>query len=1087
MRSLLLVLFLGLVISLYGQTPLVGNKDGRWIIFQGAHRVELPESYYDVGMLDQLGITHFAEKGKYGLLNTQGDVIVPAQYGRMESLGYGTFGVLSEGSNYILRYDDGIVTMDSCLRWEKEDSHWIQVFCADGMKVVNLPSGKTWSLSSGIFLSDIQYGYAQLIENGSEILYDYKGDSIALGGGSVEFNLDYVRIRTKEYDRLVMEHKTFELPLGVLSLSITSEMIQFTMDKRTVYWDFHGNSILDVPYQSITMCRDGMYIVQNNFLKGIMSNNGEELCPLRYRELVSYGEYFVATDDNGTGLIRPDGTVLIPLKYNSVIRKGPFFEVRSNINRVGLYSISDRRMILEPVYNNISISRDRVRAWLGNKLRILTYDENTKITDDFTLTNTLSKFQALKNSKRVDTRLYSLGWFDESIPIVDNEGFTIGSKVKWGLKNDEDSVLIEPRFNAPLFVPEMKFSLIQIGFYSEYWGGVDLNNVKQYMAFDVNKARPMAVDPIISIDSTDGIVKDYVRYTSTNGMGYITKDNIIHPLTYMDIENESIIRVAKSKSNTFVGVENKSFEGVQLFYYGIGEEEKRYRNVEFKGKSYSKVVYPDAEWNFLAKNGELLFPEPFEYVAPFKYGTSIVKRNGVWGLCNKDSIILPIKYSEVKRLKEFDDTVFRVQLVPTGMRFMDTLSNPLEVSITRVSKSTPSFAIVQSGRKVLVLDNNYEVVSEEANSYRLLSDKAYYQRDRKEYHIYNEDGRRLMTTNTKPIDILHDQLVVFKDGSKYGLLDSYGDTLYDGRFKFIGEVGDYVLLDSGEEQILLDSDGNWLTAEKKDMILVDPITGNYAACNGQRAIIYSLKGDKITKVKAKTPTQFVNNALIRTGRESFVIPIDEAERTFPSSFDEVILADGNGTILVVDDSMYYYDLNWEPFNNGNSFPRAKYLGNGILVSRNDSTNLLFSPQMIKHFSRNARFDKKGFCDGLVRVDEDGKSYFINRDMEDAFNREFDDASTFVNGYTAVKVTGGWTIMDKKGYQKSIGAFDKITPDGNNIFSTSKKPLYGLYTASGIEILPPEFEKISFPDEHVIQGIREGEIFYFTRSGEPLIY
>jgi len=67
----------------------------------------------------------------------------------------------------------------------------------------------------------------------------------------------------------------------------------------------------------------------------------------------------------------------------------------------------------------------------------------------------------------------------------------------------------------------------------------------------------------------------------------------------------------------------------------------------------------------------------------------------------------------------------------------------------------------------------------------------------------------------------------------------------------------------------------------------------------------------------------------------------------------------------------------------------------------------------------------------------------------------------------------------------LPVFDELKSVGCNTFETNSQPLYGIYEASGTEVLPPIYQKITILSENVIQGIFEGEIQYFDRSGKQL--
>ena len=64
-------------------------------------------------------------------------------------------------------------------------------------------------------------------------------------------------------------------------------------------------------------------------------------------------------------------------------------------------------------------------------------------------------------------------------------------------------------------------------------------------------------------------------------------------------------------------------------------------------------------------------------------------------------------------------------------------------------------------------------------------------------------------------------------------------------------------------------------------------------------------------------------------------------------------------------------------------------------------------------------------------------------------------------------------------------FDEITAESPTIFSTPAQPVFGLYDAHGNELIPAEFQQLSFLRNDIIQGRKDGDIFYFNREGKPI--
>lgn len=1087
MGRILLVSFLFLTLAANAQRPLVGIKDGVWLFFQGNEVVSLPPSYYDVGNPDELDLAVFADDGKYGVVNVKGEVIVSPRYRKLEGLGFGKFGaVLSEG-NEIVDLSDGTVKTAPCSSWEEIEENWIFIRLEKHKKLLNVASGQEWDLDSTYRITNYNFGYVKLGDSSRSYLYNSLGEEVRLEGGYSSFNDRYLRLKSNEQDRIVLANNQFDLPEGVTIFQDSEDYFQYSLPGKTVRLDFQGKVIWEVPYDKVWVGDAKTLIVSKDDRVGLMDLDGNLVCPLEYLNIFKFGGEFRGLTSSGVGVIDRTGKVVVPCKYRNVNKRGGMYEVQTSEGMFGVYSPKSKKMLLQPLFTRVAVSDDKVRGWLNNKLQIVLYDDNHQIVDQFTLSNAVSKYSLASGVKEIDSRLFSIGWFYEQKPVFDKEGFKVKDRLSWGIRNSQDSVIVEPKYGTPLFVPGMSFSLIPRGEAKIPRVDGGSSKVAAYTAIDVTNGRFMSGDQIISVDSSDVLTKNYMRFTSNKGSGYITPDNKINYTSYIDAEDVEFVRIAGSKL-AMEGAEDSDPEGVRRYDYQIGYEEKQWVKFIDRRDEFNKIKFLEAEWNFLDENGQVIFDAPFDFAQNFHLGTAIVKQNGKWGVTSIDTMIIEPRYAKIERVAAFSDTIFKVKLDRPGTRFMDTLTNDLPLTVSRVLKSTNHFSIVQSGPLMQVLDNDYNILSPEGKSYRLLGDNAYYERDKKEYMVYSANGGHIVNTSAKPEQILLDEYVVFKKGSKYGLLDASGDTLLQPDYKSIEEQGRYILATGSSGGILITQDSRVLAETESGSVVADPISGNYAVTKGNATKVYTPQEKRIATFKGLYPDRFIGGVLMRTGRDSKLETVDKNAKQpeLPGRIDAIDYYEGFGILVDSSSVLRYFDENWNVLNGGKNLERGKYLGEGVVKARSDSGVVLVSPDTVVYFERGTEFDRS-FSDGTLLVKRLTRNWYLNADLEELFDRKFQEASPFEHGYAAVRETGGWTIIDKRGYQKSLNSYGKISVLGNNLFSTSKPAHFGLITQSGKTILPAEFERITILDKTLIQAVKEGEIYYFTQDGTPIEY
>ena len=128
-------------------------------------------------------------------------------------------------------------------------------------------------------------------------------------------------------------------------------------------------------------------------------------------------------------------------------------------------------------------------------------------------------------------------------------------------------------------------------------------------------------------------------------------------------------------------------------------------------------------------------------------------------------------------------------------------------------------------------------------------------------------------------------------------------------------------------------------------------------------------------------------------------------------------------------------------------------------------------------------------EGIILVENKTGKYrfeFLNRSFENIMGKSFSNATKFKNGFASIVEDKSWTIIDKKGNQKSYPNYNPIENLSLNIFKTTEKINLGVVDSNSKIIIPIEFEKINFINQNIIQGIKEGKLFYFDYQGK-IIY
>lgn len=1079
---LFVVLFFG---NAWSQQPLIGVKEGQWVLIDQDKITRLPAEFYDVGDFDKAGLTYFAVAGKYGVLNSKGEVRIPAQYSRIQSLGYGYFGTLTEQGGLLIHLTSEGISIDSCSQWEISELNWVVVSREKSKYLMNVQSSQRWNLDSMYTIDQHQFGYFSIADSSDFVTYyDPAGVPLNSETESVSMYSNYVRLKRNSEDRIITENQSYLLPEGVLKLEYTDNFIQYSTAEFTVRKDPGGKVLLNVPYQDVLPGGHNRFIVQKNFKYGVLDSSGAVLIPAMYEWLEPYGDMYLADTDEGTGVLTNTGTLVVPCKFSAIRQKGALYEVEVASGLKGLYSTLSNKFLLEPKFKEIAVSEDKVRGWLNSQLQIVSYNEKHEITGQITLDNAVSRYGLAGTRKEFDKRLFSVGWFYTAQPIYDAQGFTSGESIRWGIRSMSDSLISEPRYPTPIYVPEMNFSLISLGKKSFNWMGMEKEKLDVFGGIELTQGKNMNIQ-LISVDTLDGLSRDFVRFSSMEGLGYITQDNKANKVLHIDYQDDELIRFAVSETNEIVPCEEKEPEGVQLSNFDWSPKGKGARTFFSNRKESKFVQLPGAKWNYLTPSGTSLFDTPYDFADRFKYNTAIVKLDGNWGVTTKDSLIVPLAFSRIDRLPELGDSIFRVMKSQGGLRFLDHRSNEIPFRIERLIKMMGEYAIVQSNGQQAIINGNYEIVSPVGTTFRALTDRYFYTRVDRENQIFDSHGKLLMTLDAKPVSVLNDALVVAEGGNKLGLIAGSGDTIAPFQFDAIESFGNFIVASSKQNNWLLDRDGSLLEDLGSSKVLVDSVNNNYAFCNGGKVSVFNETGKRIYKAKKMFPDVFVGNCLIETGSGGRCLKIDEDTLVLPISVKEVIAVETYGYIFETRSGCYYFDRNWRCHTSAWAAEKIDYLGSGVVRVKTSGERFLFSPTFGKTLTKGRPVGE--FGNELLLIESERKYHYIALNFTEVFDTEYSGAKPFKDGYAAVKMNRGWTIIDANGYNKSLDSYGEIDVHGNGLFSTSQSALFGLFDSAGNEILPVEYERIKVMESKVIQAVKNGEIYYFKPDGSPIRY
>jgi hypothetical protein len=122
-----------------------------------------------------------------------------------------------------------------------------------------------------------------------------------------------------------------------------------------------------------------------------------------------------------------------------------------------------------------------------------------------------------------------------------------------------------------------------------------------------------------------------------------------------------------------------------------------------------------------------------------------------------------------------------------------------------------------------------------------------------------------------------------------------------------------------------------------------------------------------------------------------------------------------------------------------------------------------------------QFDKVNpFHEGLAVVAKDDKTFYINKESQNAFGNYFTEAYDFHNGIAAVQYDslGNWRFINRQG-QFISDTYDEISDLSNDMYVVKKSGKYGAMNRYAQLIIEPKFSKI---------GDYKNDLAYYEENG-----
>lgn len=1093
---LLIVLF---TYGIAAQTVALPSKIG-WVVHSQGEKNQVKETVLYVGLFDSRKLATFSGFREMGILNHKGEVLFRVG-AKIDALDYGFFMV---GDSILIQVVNDNLSKKA-FRLMHNYEQWIIGVSGSQMIAINKPSGSKISMNAlnhqviNDFLCfqvrETNYLYApngKLMDTTSnrssnpfEISEDYCSDVRQVTGNVLIWFTPRLKLLLLDGNKVSLDKARRVAVLnGYVEIVEATKVHLLDLKTKRIAMTAQGEMLRPIGNNHI------LFRVNNKM--GLLNGEGKVLIRAEYDNISLFKQYTLVRKGDFMGLFNQDFTKVLDCNFTKIEPRYNFYYTQKFSGR-GLVSRKTNKEILAPVYDQILIKDNKIKAWLGNQLRIFVFDENHKIVDEFIVNNVVSVDKADYIDAKIDfdPRLFQIGWFHVSREVKNDKGSTI-HRLLWGIKDERDSVILNPSVANVKYLHEAPITLFPLPesdnkFYRHSFGGI--NNLN-------GKVVPKLV--ILDIDTNDFQSRNFARFSAPDFRhGILTRDCKFTLYPYIDRGDDAFLRVCRSGVFTFVD-DKLADENCEPMISSNLNALEPYEGRLIDKKFVSHLLFDKAKWNFLNTEGQPVFDEDFEYAYPFVGKHAIVLTQTGFGVVDTSKFVIEPIYRSIKRVYYNGDTLFLVEQKPQGaslFQFSHGMLHNLRIHNVNVQKNRDLVTLLATANKMHVVHEELGLLQDSMASVKLFQHGYFVERVKKQFIIYNHHGEMLCETELRPRNILNDDLFVFQDKGLLAICDMNGTQISDVKYHTIEINGDFVLGQSRNGVDVYDLYGKAI-AIGLEKVFVDPISGK---------ILHVLKGkmyvtDAAFKILGKMKyldvvLAFVNDKIyLRNGK---ILDVQGQEMPHLFGRYEEFNYLGEDVISFSSKTGYHtlYDLNWNRIDLGKEkIKKPKVLNQDVLQFRSSGSVYLFNRENGKSVSLAEVYG--GFHDELICVRLHDNSFaYLNTELHNPFNMTFLSAKPYRGGFAAVRFESGWGIINTVGAPEITPCLNEISILSSDLVLSLSHSQLGVFDGQGRQVVPIQYDAIVFQKDYIrvhnygkieiwdtkFQKILESDVFGLAKS------
>jgi ribosomal protein L13 len=1093
------ILFIALMLStvyLSAQKLFPVRIDKMWGLINADGNLVKQPDYQAIGEFKSFGYALMQKNGGVGLLDKNGNEIVPPEYRDLKVLDSLVIAVMDQGEWMVINLRGEIILNKGYTRLNLWDSKYLafmkngkwgivdingrqiaaaeydEVSFEEGHFFLTVKSKQLGLLSdSGV---EILPNIASEIKIENENLFFYRehnswGAVDDSGNRIIEAKYDAWRSLSDQYIKLVADTK-----LSLYSIECNKIITQDNYD------DFY-------PYS------DEYVIVKQNRRLGLLDGCGNIVLTPQYSEIQAYDSGLFRVNFEGAwGVVREKDKILISFAYDYIsplngnvclVKKGDLFGL---VNKAG-------KEIVAPRFKKIEISGKKAKAYLSDQrqdqLEVFAFDHHGELVSSEGFDN---HFQVQVKGKQPDTEdkkktYYQLDQF---------EWFYSPESDRWGLRKIVDgSIQIQPTFQHVQVESEIGFTLVGMWKYNKY--DFERTTFRFEMVFGlVNNLEGLLVTEMdfLHINFED-FRSGYpvARFIGANGRhGLMDRIGRVvrRDFAYIGDFHEGRARMSILGQISGSMKPSRQLGRVNEYLHNIFAPSSMldYTKYDQLFRQEAFLTCEDCEWGYIDTTGMVAITPQYTFARDFVNGTGMVECGEKWGMINQfGKKLINCHFDGIEYLENTDKQIVKVYLKAPKYGLIDTLG---ELKVSAVYDEIGTFAedrlsVRRNGLWGYVNRDGIEVIPCRFKEVRDFNNGLAAVKIGRFWGFIDKDGDVQIDLKYKQVGNFSEGLSWVQDGEGVKFINPSGATVISGEFEkgydfkfgvarvvvggkygLIDDIGQYILRPKYGEINDFNHHGLAVVRYGRDKIRYGVINARGIKITGNDYVKIEKYQEGLAVVKDKEGYGFIDTL----GRLAIPCKYSKA-----SGFHEGLAAvsqDGNcGYIRKNGTSGIRQSFTrCQDFDGGRAVV-YKGIRKAGLIDREGAYVIKPSLDRLLKFNEGR---------GLVR-DKKYRFYYIT-EHAGLHNGYYQKARAYQHGVAVVQINGKWGVINQKGMALIPPKYDKIEQFVGGYAKVMISGYSGLIDLEGKPIAKPSYELISYAGEGLFRAEQGDKVGYLDSEG-----